>query len=381
MLAEPRIARRILRYLLAPALAALLMCFVAACERNPAAARQSGHEPAVEELIALLESRGDLEQALRTAIEKAELKDIESLDDFYRHLDAVLTTVPTERELTPGIVQFHFIVRQAPEDQLNEDAEFSLWMSDLAKAWGAFMDTPASVGEIETFLAKPNYKIDDYVVAPSGWLTFNQFFAREVRPGRRPIADPRDDSVIVSPADAVFKGSWRIEDDSSLVVKGVHWPIAQLLDGSPYQDEFRNGVYAHSFLYVDDYHRFHTPVAGEVKELRNVHGRVYLDVIRGEDGELEVVDGESYQFNQERGLVVIDSPKAGLVAILPVGMSFISSVRLTAEAGAQLRKGDQLGFFQCGGSDVVLLFQDRKIELEAEVGTKYLQGERIGRMR
>ena len=156
-------------------------------------------------------------------------------------------------------------------------------------------------------------------MAPSGWLTFNQFFAREIKPGKRPIADPRDDSVIVSPADAVFKGSWRIEDDSSLVVKGVNWPIAQLLDGSPYKDEFRNGIYTHSFLYVDDYHRFHTPVAGEVKEIRNVHGRVYLDVIRGEDGELSVMDGESYQFNQERGLMVIDSPEAGLVAVLPVG--------------------------------------------------------------
>lgn len=362
-------------------LAMLALTFAAACERTPAETQSGGHEPVVEDLIVLLKSRGELEQALQSAIEKAALKDIESLDDFYRHLDTVLTTVPTERELAPGIVKIHFVVGQAPEDRLNEDAAFSKWLSDLAKAWGAFMDTPASVGEIETFLADPDYKVDDYVVAPSGWLTFNQFFAREVKPGRRPIADPRDDSVIVSPADAVFKGAWPIEDDSSLVVKGVNWPIGQLLDGSPYKDEFRNGIYTHSFLYVDDYHRFHTPVAGEVKELRNVHGRVYLDVIRGEDGELEVVDGESYQFNQERGLVVIDSPELGLVAMLPVGMSFISSVRLTAEAGAQLRKGDQLGFFQCGGSDVVLLFQDREIEFEAEAGTKYLQGERIAALR
>ena len=103
-------------------------------------------EPAVEQLITLLKSRSDLEQALRAAIDKAAVKDIENLEDFYRHLDEELTVVPTERELAPRIVKIHFIIGQAENDQLNEDADFSAWLSELAKAWGAFMDTPASVG-------------------------------------------------------------------------------------------------------------------------------------------------------------------------------------------------------------------------------------------
>ena len=68
----------------------------------------------------------------------------------------------------------------------------------------------------------------------------------------------------------------------------------------------------------------------------------------------------------------------GLVAILPVGMSMISSVNRTPEVGRALRKGEEFGYFLFGGSDIVLLFQDRKLVLEAEVGRKYLQGERIG---
>jgi phosphatidylserine decarboxylase precursor len=251
-------------------------------------------------------------------------------------------------------------------------------MSGVARAWGEFLDTPASAAGIESFASLPNYNVEDYFEGPSGWQTFNQFFAREVRPGKRPIADPRDDAVIVSPADAVFMGSWPIDGASTITVKGAEWRIADLLDGSPYADEFRNGIYAHSFLYVDDYHRFHLPVGGVVREVRNVHGRVYLDVIRNPDGTLKGVNGDTYQFNQERGLVVVESPGVGLVAIVPVGMTLISSVTLTPEAGARLRKGDELGFFQFGGSDIVMLFQDRNVVLEAEVGKKYLQGERIG---
>jgi phosphatidylserine decarboxylase len=112
--------------------------------------------------------------------------------------------------------------------------------------------------------------------------------------------------------------------------------------------------------------------------VRNVHGRIYLDVVRQPDGSLDAVNGDTYQVNQERGVVVIDSPAVGLVAVVPVGMTVISSVNLTPEVGAVLRKGDQFGYFQFGGSDIVIVFQDRDVVLEAEVGQKYLQGQRIG---
>ena len=182
----------------------------------------------------------------------------------------------------------------------------------------------------------------------------------------------------MSPADAVFMGSWPIEENSSITVKGVDWAIAELLDGSPYQDAFEGGIYTHSFLYIDDYHRYHVPVAGTIREVRNISGKVYMDVFREDDGTLNVVDGDTYQFNQERGLVVIDSPEVGLVAVLPIGMAYVSSVNLTTEVGAQLRKGDQFGYFMFGGSDIVTVFQDRNVVLDAEVGRKYLQGQRLG---
>ena len=173
-------------------------------------------------------------------------------------------------------------------------------------------------------------------------------------------------------------GQWPIDEKSHITVKRVNWVIAELLDGSPYQDAFRHGIYMHSFLYIDDYHRYHTPVGGVIKEVRNIHGRVYLDVGRDSDGTLEVLDGDTYQFNQERGLVIIDNPMLGLVAVLPIGMSYVSSVNLTPTVGAELRKGDEFGYFLFGGSDIVMLFQDKNIRIDAVRGRKYLQGQRLG---
>jgi phosphatidylserine decarboxylase len=240
-----------------------------------------------------------------------------------------------------------------------------------------FLNTTESAKGIKGFFSNPSYHIEDYYVAPSGWLTFNQFFARQVRPGKRPVDGLRDDSVIVSPADSVFQGHWAIKGDSKITTKGLTWSVIELLDGSPYQDKFNGGVFTHSFLNVNDYHRYHVPVGGVVKEVRKIPGKVTMDVIKKPDGSLGIVDGTGYQFTQDRGLIVIDSP-LGLVAVLPIGMAQVSSVTLTAEVGAALSKGEEFGFFSFGGSDIVTLFEAGKVRLDANVGTHYNQGRQIG---
>ena len=338
------------------------------------------HIPVVEDLVQLLQARPDLRTSLEGAIRSADLKGLPDLASFLNYLDAYVTFVPTVQEM-PSALELYYIVDHAPGDQLNRDQSFSAWMKKLIDAWGQFLDTPASASGIPSFAARPNYNIGDYFVEPSGWLTFNQFFAREVKPGKRPIAAPRNESVIVSPADSTFAGKWDIDANSNVTVKGLTWPVAKLMDGSPYQNAFEHGIFAHMFLHPNDYHRYHVPVSGQVKEVRKIHGRVYMDVARRPDGTLYGIDGESYQIDQERGLLVIDSPAVGLVAVLPVGMCFVSSVNLTPEVGATLQKGDEFGFFLFGGSDIVMLFQNKKVVIDAVVEKQYLQGQRIGELR
>ena len=362
-------------------IASLLLGIAALAASLQATPAEPAHEPTVLALDSLLAERPDLGRAMDDAIANAGLPELGDRQALYRHLDGVLTWVPVDREIVPKLLPFVYLVNQAPGDKLNGDDQFNTWYSRFMADYGSFLDTPASAAGIETFLANPDYRADDYIRGPSGWQTFNQFFAREIKPGRRPIAAPRDDRVIVSPADAVFMGSWPIAEDSTITIKGAKWRIADLLADSAYAGAFKGGTYTHSFLYIDDYHRYHVPVAGTLKEVRNISGRVYMDVRRNPDGSLDVVDGDTYQFSQERGLVVIDSPAVGLVAVLPIGMSYVSSVNLTPDAGAKLRKGDPFGYFMFGGSDIVMVFQDRDIVLDAEVGRKYLQGERIGQLR
>ena len=66
-----------------------------------------------------------------------------------------------------------------------------------------------------------------------------------------------------------------------------------------------------------------------------------------------------WQTIESRALVIVETEQFGLVAVLPIGMSQISSVALEKDLkpGKQIKKGDEFGAFLFGGSDIVMLFQ------------------------
>jgi phosphatidylserine decarboxylase precursor len=274
----------------------------------------------------------------------------------------------------------------------------------FAKDWGSYLDTPASAKEVESFKSDPLFNWDEYMPPPSGfspsqdykaYRTFNQFFARHLKPGMRPIAGLRDNSVLVSPADYTFVGWWQIGEHSDIYVqgekhgileiKGIQWSIHELLKDSAYADRFQGGIFTHSFLNTFDYHRWHTPVQGKVLEARVIQGQAYLDVNVAQRvvadkvvNVLNALDGTGYQFVQTRGLIVIDSP-IGLVACLPMGMAQVSSVVITAQKGVTLHKGEELGYFQFGGSDFVMVFERASnVQLITQPNVHYNQGTWIG---
>ena len=371
-------------------------------------------QPITQRLIDLIEANGLRDkfcEAIRAAqsFDVPQLAKIDSLDAYLEYVNDMVTWTPREvgdsQSVYLEIVKFYFILDQEPLRSLQSPIQpgadgpltpLSQWIVDFANAWGLYMDTPESASMVASFKTDPAFDWDAYMPPPSGYLTFNQFFARHTKPGVRPISAISDNSVVVSPADCTFVGWWPISETSSInvygknqdnvvTVKGIRWSIEQLLEGSEYADRFRGGVFTHSFLNTYDYHRWHAPVQGKVLEARVIPGQAYLDVDvvpKLIDGELvphlNALDNTGYQFVQSRGLVVLDSP-IGLVACLPMGMAQVSSVVLTAEVGKTLHKGEELGYFQFGGSDFVMVFErDCNVQLINRVNQHYNQGTMIG---
>lgn len=183
------------------------------------------------------------------------------------------------------------------------------------------------------------------------------------------ICEPADNFVITSPADCSYQHTFDIDAESNIpatTIKGSHQygNITQLLEGSRYADAFRNGSFVHYMLPPSAYHRFHVPVSGWVEESFVITGQVFMQVDL-EDHELKSRDStqSGYEFFQTRGVLTLDTSASdhgdlGVVAVVPVGMSHVASVNLTAVEGTKVAKGEEFGYFQFGGSDIIILFQE-----------------------
>ena len=309
------------------------------------------------------------------------------------------TSAPDERyakEVSDRLAHFFWLVDQKVDQGATAAAEgsptFRDWLTEFAREWGGFLDTPESFDDeiLASFLADaPEYTVEESLVngkpnSPSGWLTFNEFFARELNAGLRPITEPGDNHVVTSPADCTYQHRYDIADDSTIpdvTVKHTHryGSIGRLLEGSEHADAFAGGTFVHYMLPPSSYHRYHLPVAGRVEESYVVRGQVYMQVDL-EDGQFASRDNteSGYEFFQERGVVIMDTAASGLgdlglVGVVPVGMSHVASVSLTTVDGTAPAKGEEFGFFQFGGSDIILLFQnDVEVQVDESAGLRHV---------
>jgi len=129
---------------------------------------------------------------------------------------------------------------------------------------------------------------------------------------------------------------------------------------------------------VNCYHRYHSPVDGKLVELRKVPGVSAGGGYTLWDNNKKLyyyVNDMGFQMVETRACAIIETEDYGLVAMLPVGMSQICSVNWleTLQVGQQLKKGDEMGFFLFGGSDIVMIFQrDINVELAFDLNNNFL---------
>ena len=367
---------------------------------SPVFAKENLHTAVTQDLINMLANDSEVRNMLEESIAEAgkinsdpDSNPVRSLPDYYDFIDKASQLLPQDilknpshnvrDQMLQGICYFYFLVDQPlPElegkglfkNAIQYYPPFSAWLRGFADDWGAFLETEASwSNEIyQQIYDDPQFGLQaGWYESPSNWKTFNQFFARHLKsPDARPIASPNDTAIAVSPADSVPQGVWPIDKDSNIRVEGglkvklaTYYSIRDLLgEGSRYKDAFANGVLTHTFLNVNDYHRYHFAVGGTIKEKNVLLENVALEVTwNPERGKYVPIVSTGWQFSQTRGYVIVDTGEYGLVALIPMGMAQVSSVNFEDDVtvGATHKKGDMLGNFLFGGSDFIMLFQEK----------------------
>jgi phosphatidylserine decarboxylase len=341
--------------------------------------------PAVMALGQLLERDPIVRMYVMQMIEEAleipgSPKTITNVYDLLNALDRIVRIAPVyapkgQRNFFPMSSLFVYMMFTTAGEAAFRNAPFNDAIRRILKEWCAYLDSPASREVINTgpngWLSGPareEYKLDDFQVdwsAPyGGFASYNDFFHREIKPEKRPIAGQGDPTVVVSANDGTVSSIQRgVSLYDRFWLKAQPYSLQDMLAGDPDAQRFVGGDVFQSFLSGANYHRWHAPIDGRVMRAEVVDGLQFSEAeSQGWDPDAGVKSAGYESAVNTRGIVYIQHYKLGTVVVMPIGITEISSVTITVRAGQEVKKGDELGWFSYGGSTLCVVFQPGAID-------------------
>lgn len=230
---------------------------------------------------------------------------------------------------------------------------------------------------------------------PHAYPSVNAFFTRELKPGAR--AQPDEPEALISPVDGRIYQFGRITDGRIVQAKGHSYTVQELLGGeSTRADVFNNGQFMTIYLAPHNYHRIHMPLAGLLREMVYVPGRLFSV----NPATTRALPG---LFARNERVASLFAAGFGPFALVKVGALFVGSIEtvwageITPPNGSRvvvkrytdvgperirLARGAEMGRFNMG-STVILLFPEGGIEWAAGLAPEMplKMGQRLGRLK
>lgn len=224
----------------------------------------------------------------------------------------------------------------------------------LSKVVGWFLSTRLSCGLIKRFIRK--HSIDMEQFEPVKYRSYNEFFSRKIRPEIRPVdTDPKH---LISPCDSKLT-ALQITPDSILTLKNTAYTVSSLLRSDALAAEYAGGYALIFRLTVDDYHRY-CYVADGQKDANTF--------IRGVLHTVNPIANDYYPIYKEnsREYSILHSLEFDNILMMEVGALLVGKI-VNHHQQAQVYRGQEKGFFQFGGSTVVLLFKAGTVAPDADI--------------
>jgi phosphatidylserine decarboxylase precursor len=242
----------------------------------------------------------------------------------------------------------------------------------LSKLIGELWNRPESKDLIPRFINRMGINTADLERDPSSFKSLNAFFARQVDLKKRLLEEhPRN---IASPGDGLILIYQNTAKAKKYYIKGRNFSLPALFD---YKEEYIQPVKGGSMVIVrlqpHDIHRFYAPLKGKM-------GTPYWTGTRLHTVKSDIVARSDVDVFTENSRVIIPfhETSIGRYFLTAISAPLINSIVLHQSPGDEIKHGQELGYFQYGGSSIVLSFpqkpkikwkfpQNKSIEAETPV--------------
>lgn len=243
----------------------------------------------------------------------------------------------------------------------------------VSRAAGWLLDRRVSALAVEPFIRKNHICMDDF--EQRRFCSFNDFFTRRVLPGKRPVDDAP--AHLIAPCDSKLT-VYDIRPDSRFWIKGTEYTLEGLLQSKELAETFLGGTLLLFRLTVGDYHRYAYIDSGFVGGSTRIPGVFHT---------VNPAAASRYPIYREntREYSLLESQQFGTVLQMEVGAAMVGRI-VNAPGSRSVRRGEEKGRFEFGGSTVIVLLQKGRAILDADLLRNTTQdaetvvrlGERIG---
>ncbi|MGX7264604.1 phosphatidylserine decarboxylase [Enterococcus crotali] len=224
----------------------------------------------------------------------------------------------------------------------------------LTKIVGIYLNSSLSKSMINSFIKKNQLHMKDY---PSvAYTSFNHFFMREIK--REARVTPQETPLLSAPCDGKVT-VFPINDKQVFKVKHSEYNLSELLDSTALAAEWQGGCAVIFRLTPDDYHHYYYIDEGAISEHRQIAG-VFHTV------QPIAIHNEPVFSRNARELTIIESNNFGKIAQIEVGALMVGKIKNLKHAG-NCQRFEKKGWFEFGGSTVILLFQKNQVMIDPEI--------------
>jgi phosphatidylserine decarboxylase len=340
--------------------------------------------PVLEEFQELIDTDPVVRMYVNQMIEQVpsgkpyDQRHLESVEQMLRLINELLTMAPEFGESsmvgTPLNAILDWPMGTPAGFAAFRDPRINAMLKKVLAVWCKFLSSPESLYVLndspagwKCLEAQRKLGMDQYEHDPDdehwGFASWNDFFTRRFKEDERPVAAPEDDKVIVSACESTPYGiSADVKRQDRFWIKSQPYSLQDMLGNDDSIDEFVGGTVYQAFLSAINYHRWHSPVAGTIVRAFRQEGTYYSEADSEGKDAVEPTNSQSYLAHvaaRASILIEADDPVIGLVAFVPVGMSEVSSCMIDPKVapGYHVDKGEELGYFQYGGSTYCLVFR------------------------
>jgi phosphatidylserine decarboxylase len=263
----------------------------------------------------------------------------------------------------------HFLYYGSEQEKALHWKKTQALLKEQSEKMGRQYDSPESKDHIQPFIESFHLQEslkDMKEPDPTKYKTFNEFFAREIKPEARPIAEPENDKVESSPADCRLTAFPTIDLATKYWIKGFGFTLSRLLGSDDLAKTFDGGSIVIARLAPQDYHRWHSPTSGQVESITDIPGSYYTvnPQAINEPGTLDV-----FCENKRSVMILKRTATGSAVAIVAVGAMLVGSIKYNPgiQEGTDVKRGQVLGAFQYGGSTVINVYPKGEVTLDEDL--------------